>query len=241
MASADPGSAIAAVLFDWGGTLTPWHDIDFAAEAHALAAAVPGTDRRTRSGHAEALAAANSVVWARSRDHQRSATIGDIFAEAGLAHDVDLLAEYYEFWESHTYTDPEVGPLFEDLRHRGLKVGVLSNTVWPAAAHTRIFERDGVAELIDGAVYSSELGHAKPSPRAFAAAMSTVGVHEPGRCVYVGDRLFEDIWGAQAVGMRAIHVPHSAIPAEQLGHSTGVPDATIGRLSEITAILEGWS
>ena len=31
---------VAAVIFDWGGTLTPWHDIDFAGEAEALARAV---------------------------------------------------------------------------------------------------------------------------------------------------------------------------------------------------------
>ena len=28
-----------AVVFDWGGTLTPWHSVDFAAEAQALALA----------------------------------------------------------------------------------------------------------------------------------------------------------------------------------------------------------
>ena len=48
---------------------------------------------------------------------------------------------------------------------------------------------------------------------------------DPARCVYVGDRLFDDIWGARHAGMRAIHVPHSTIPAEQLGHSEGEPDA----------------
>ncbi len=29
-----------AVIFDWGGTLTRWHDIDFHAESLALAHAV---------------------------------------------------------------------------------------------------------------------------------------------------------------------------------------------------------
>ncbi len=32
--------AIDAVIFDWGGTLTRWHDIDFHAESLALAQAV---------------------------------------------------------------------------------------------------------------------------------------------------------------------------------------------------------
>ena len=34
---------IDAVIFDWGGTLTRWHDIDFHAESLALAAAVVAT------------------------------------------------------------------------------------------------------------------------------------------------------------------------------------------------------
>ena len=32
--------SIDAVIFDWGGTLTRWHDIDFHAEGLALAHAV---------------------------------------------------------------------------------------------------------------------------------------------------------------------------------------------------------
>ena len=31
---------VEAVVFDWGGTLTAWHDIDFHAESLALAQAV---------------------------------------------------------------------------------------------------------------------------------------------------------------------------------------------------------
>ena len=35
---------IDAVIFDWGGTLTAWHDIDFHAESLALAQAVVDSD-----------------------------------------------------------------------------------------------------------------------------------------------------------------------------------------------------
>ena len=71
-------SAIEAVIFDWGGTLTRWHDTDFHAESLALAAL---------DAHAEAhldLRVANQTVWARAKDSQRSATIADVFTEAGL-------------------------------------------------------------------------------------------------------------------------------------------------------------
>ena len=35
-----PAMQIEAVIFDWGGTLTRWHEIDFHAESLALAHAV---------------------------------------------------------------------------------------------------------------------------------------------------------------------------------------------------------
>jgi putative hydrolase of the HAD superfamily len=240
-------SGIDAVIFDWGGTLTRWHDIDFHAESLALASAVvqatdPDGSRVVEPAeiHARALHEAGAKVWGRSRDHQQSATIADLFTEAGLEHDPELLTAYYEFWVPHTETDPEVRPLWEWLRAEGIKVGVLSNTVWPREWHVGFFERDGVAHLIDGDVYTSEVPWTKPAPEAFAAAMEAVGVSDPARCVYVGDRLYDDVWGAQSAGMRAIHVPHSAIPAEQQGHTEGEPDAVAQRLSDIPDLIAPW-
>ena len=71
--------------------------------------------------------------------------------------------------------------------------------------------------------------------------MAAVDVEDPARCVYVGDRLFDDIWGAHNAGLRAIHVPHSKIPVEQIGHTEGDPDAVAHRLSDISKIVAGWS
>jgi putative hydrolase of the HAD superfamily len=228
---------LRAVIFDWGGTLTRWHDVDFHAESVALAQAVVNADRHSRDEITSRLLAAGGVVWGRSRDHQQSATIADLFAEAGLDHDPDLLRAYYDFWEPHTATDPDVRPVWEELRSAGLRVGVLSNTVWPRAWHAGFFVRDGVYDLVDGDVYSSEVPWTKPSPRAFLAAMEAVGVDDPAACVYVGDRLYDDVWGAHRAGMRAVHVPHSRIPAEQVGHTEGTPDGVVDRLADLPALL----
>jgi len=225
-----------AVVFDWGGTLTRWHDIDFHAESLALAAAVTTVGHDPDAARA-ALHGAGTLVWGRSRDHQQSATISDLFDVAGLDHDPALLTAYREFWEPHTYTDPEVRPLFERLRADGVRVGVLSNTIWPREWHVGIFERDGVYDLVDGDVYTSEIPWTKPSPHAFRAAMAAVGADDPARCVYVGDRLFDDVWGAQQAGMRAVHIPLSSIPVAQLGHAEGTPDAVIRSLAELPGVL----
>jgi putative hydrolase of the HAD superfamily len=227
-----------AVIFDWGGTLTRWHDVDFHAESLALAAAVTTTGHDPDAARV-ALHQAGDVVWGRSREHQQSSTIADLFEVAGLDHDPALLTAYREFWEPHTFTDPEAGPLFERLRADGVRVGVLSNTIWPREWHVDIFERDGVYALIDGDVYTSEIPWTKPSPHAFRAALDAVGVADPARCVYVGDRLFDDVWGAHQAGMRAVHIPLSTIPSGQVGHSEGVPDGVIRALSELPEVLAG--
>ncbi len=234
-------SGIDAVIFDWGGTLTRWHDVDFHAESLALAHAVADAGEADHAINARKLCAAGDVVWGRSRDRQRSATVADLFAEAGLDHDPELLHAYYEFWLPHTGTDPEVGPLWQALRGDGLKVGVLSNTIWPREWHEGFFRRDGVDHLVDGDVYTSEIPWTKPSQRAFAAAMAAVGVSDPSRCVYVGDRLYDDVWGAQNAGLRTIHIPHSTIPVGQIGHTEGEPDAVAHALGEVREIVLAWS
>ena len=228
-----------AVIFDWGGTLTRWHDIDFHAETLALAAAVTTTGHDPEASRA-ALHRAGDVIWGRSRDHQQSATLDDLFDVAGLEHAPELLTAYREFWDPHTYTDADARPALEELRALGIRIGVLSNTIWPRAWHVAIFERDGVYDLLDGDVYTSEIPWTKPSPHAFRAAMDAVGVSDPARCVYVGDRLFDDVWGAHQAGMRAVHVPHSAIPATQVGHTEGSPDGVVQRLTDLPGLLGSW-
>ena len=130
--------------------------------------------------------------------------------------------------------------VFAGLRERGIRIGVLSNTIWPRSQHERILARDEVLTLIDGAVYTSDIEWTKPHPEAFRAALDAVGVSEPANAVFVGDRPFDDIHGAKSVGMRAILVPYSTIPADQHGPVTGEPDAVVRRLADVLTIVDAW-
>ena len=222
---------VSAVIFDWGGTLTPWHDIEPMAQFLAV------TDDPEA---AQRLSAASDVVWARSRDQQRSATLAEVFRLAEVAHTDDAVAAFHEWWEPHTFTDPDAAPLLIALRERGVKVGVLSNTIWSRAEHERIFDRDGLSHLLHGAVYTSEIPWTKPHPEAFRAALTALGHPDPEDTVFVGDRLFDDIHGAATVGMRTIYIPHSTIPPDQHGHTVGTPDALVQRLGEVLAVVDAW-
>ena len=225
---------IEAVLFDWGGTLATWHDIDLYDAWRSVATLI---DEARAEELATRLVSAERSVWRRSRDEQLSSTFEEVCLLAEAVMTPAALAEYDRQWDPHTVLEPDALDTLHALRAQGLKVGVLSNTIWSRRRHEDIFARDGVLELIDGAVYTSEIPFTKPHPEAFLAAMRAVGVSEPSRCLFVGDRLFDDVWGAQNVGMRAVHLPHSAIPTEQIGHTEGTPDAVIRALSELPAVL----
>jgi putative hydrolase of the HAD superfamily len=118
---------------------------------------------------------------------------------------------------------------------------VLSNTIWSRAYHDGVFARDGVLHLLDGAVYTSEISHAKPHPASFREALAAVGVSDPARAVYVGDRPYEDVHGAQQAGLRAVLVPHSDIPAEQQVPVDVQPDAVAHRLLDLLDIVDAWN
>jgi putative hydrolase of the HAD superfamily len=235
-------AGLRAVIFDWGGTITPWHPVELQEQWRVFARMVHD-DPDEAQALAEAIWEAEDAAWKRGRTEHRSGRIAEILAQAG--HDEThqthsaAFAAYQEFWEPHTYTDPQIRPLWQGLRERGLRVGVLSNTIWTREYHRAIFERDGVVELVDGDVYSSEIPWVKPHPEAFRAAAKAVGV-EPEQSVYVGDRMFEDVHGPQQVGMRAIWIPHSEIPLDQQVAVDVTPDAQAHELLDVLAIVDGW-
>jgi putative hydrolase of the HAD superfamily len=235
---------VDAVVFDWGGTLTPWHTIDLREQWLRYAEVYEPADAVAAGALADRVLTAEDEAWRAGRDHQSSATLDQIFRGVGVDPDSerhrDALAAYHAFWEPHTFTDPDVPDLFASLHDRGIAVGVLSNTLWTREHHEDVFRRDGVLDLIDGAVYSSELPWTKPHPEAFRAALAAVGVEDPARAVFVGDRPYDDIHGAQAVGMRTVLVPHSAIPEVQKGHVEGEPDAVVLRLAEVLDVVDAW-
>jgi putative hydrolase of the HAD superfamily len=231
-------SDIEAVIFDWGGTLTPWHDIDFVAEASSYADAYGEPQLAAR------LLEATATAWARAREAYTSARMEDVLIAAGADVDSDAhragLAAYRGFWEPHTHTNPQVPEVWKGLRDNGIRVGVLSNTIWGRDYHRGLFERDAVLDLVDGDVYSSEIPWVKPHAEAFRAAAEAVDA-DPGSCVYVGDRLFEDVHGPQQVGMRAIWIPHSVLPQEQVVRTDARPDAVAQQLVDVLDIVNGWA
>jgi putative hydrolase of the HAD superfamily len=226
--------SVEAVIFDWGGTLTPWHSVDQVELWRVVCAPHFPADHHARAAE---LGTASDDLWRASETEQRSATIYQVFELAGIEPTEELLASYRRAWEPHTYTDPDARELLSYLRASQIRTGVLSNTMWPRRWHDDVFRRDGVLHLIDGAVYTSEIDRTKPHPDAFGAAMATIGVRDPRACVFVGDRPFDDIHGAKSLGMRAVLLPNDVVPS----FAGAQPDAVISRLSELPKLIESWA
>ncbi|HEX5405863.1 MAG TPA: HAD-IA family hydrolase [Pseudonocardiaceae bacterium] len=229
-----------AVIFDWGGTLTPWRDIGRDHGWKSYAGALYPDDVARAAAVVAALVAAEDSHWDRVRTEGRAFTVAQVLASAGIAEHEAGLAALRASLDPVTRTDPAVVPLVTALRERGLRTGVLSSTMWPGVWHDEILRRDGARDCFDACVWTSDLPWTKPNAAAFRAAMDAVGADDPSRCVYVGDRMYDDISGAKAVGMRAVFVPHTRIPPEQDVPVNVTPDAVINELSDLLPIVDGW-
>ena len=229
-----------AVIFDWGGTLTPWRTVDPHDAWRAYAGALHADDADRAAEAARRLVEADLARWVGVRDEHRAFTLAEVLADAAADHDTAALDAYRDFWVHATHTDPEAAPMLTALRDRGLRLGILSSTPWPAGWHEEWLRRDGVLHLFDACVWSSDLPVTKPHPDAFRAALDAVGVADPARAVYVGDRPYDDVSGAKAVGMRAVLVPHSDIPPHQQVPVDVAPDGVVQRLADLPELLAGW-
>ena len=83
-------------------------------------------------------------------------------------------------------------------RRRDVRMAILSNSVGEAA----VYDRDGLAELFDDWVISSEVGLRKPEPAIYELAAERLGL-PPAACVYVDD-LPPNLKTARALGMATV-------------------------------------
>ena len=231
---------VDAVVFDWGGTLAEFVPVEM-LDVWELAAshlAPDAPDEMVRH-----LVEVEDAFWATTATHQRSSTLADLLAEASRRLGLDVTdavleeaaTHHLDAWTPHIRHDPEAGPTLRALRKRGCRIGLLSNTHWPRTFHEHFLERDGLAGLIDARLYTSELEYQKPHPSAFEAALAAVGVDDPSRAVFVGDRPWDDIVGAKGVGMAAVLRRNPLVD----DHDDARPDLVIERLADLLPFVDG--
>jgi putative hydrolase of the HAD superfamily len=203
-----------AVLLDALGTL-----LHFEPPAPHLRAALRERGIEVSQAAAEA-AIRDEIAYYRAHLHEgRDATsLADLrrrSAEAmrpALGVDGDLTDALLASLRFRAY--PDAAPALLALRARGLAIVVVSN--WDHSLHERL-EETGLAPLVDGAVASAELGHAKPERAIFEHALALAGA-APEAALHAGDSPREDVEGALAAGLRAVLVARGERPVD-----AGVP------------------
>jgi putative hydrolase of the HAD superfamily len=86
------------------------------------------------------------------------------------------------------------------------RLAIISDTGFASGrAQDALLARSGLLDLFEVTVYSMDIGHAKPRPEPFRAALAALGL-EPAEVLHVGDNERTDVGGALAMGLRAVRV-----------------------------------
>ncbi len=111
---------------------------------------------------------------------------------------------YHCYWNTLiSAAEPEPGLLdvFEELKKRGIYVGIGTNMT--ADIQYRKLDSLGLGPWIDGIVTSEEVGVEKPDKKLFLLCAQKAGV-SPQECVFIGDSVKDDILGACHAGMEGV-------------------------------------
>ena len=205
---------IQGLSFDVGGTLIDvWPSV---GHAYARVAARHGCADLEPSLLTERFLAAwreRSPGFDYSRDSW-AAVVRSTFAHAGaLAQDPVFFHDLYnhfakaEPWRVY----PDVVPILQTLRLRGFKLAVTSN--WDDRLRPLLGDLQ-LLSYFDYITVSGELGVHKPHRAIFSATANGLGL-PPDSIVHVGDHWTEDVLGARAAGMKAVHLRRGGIQGSE--------------------------
>ncbi|MCJ7605256.1 MAG: HAD family hydrolase [Dehalococcoidales bacterium] len=121
----------------------------------------------------------------------------------------------------------DVIPTLDDLKNRGIILGLISNI---DTDMTDTLRGLGLDTRLNVVMTSREAGVTKPKPEIFLAALKKAGV-SAGDSLFIGDQYEIDVAGAQAAGMTGILL-------DRTGFYTSITDCPrITGLAEVTDYL----
>ncbi len=241
---------IQAVILDLGGTLLDfnphrlswleWERIG-AENAHACLVSL-GYDLPEDTFVTHALDALPRR-WQRSTEGRENLRLDDLLRQACRAcgvipapHDLErAVAAYIAPLDADVIPFPDSRPALDYLHARDLKIGLISNTMWPGEFHRRELERFGLLPYFDHVVFSSDVGLWKPRPEVYHLTLNVLEV-AASEALFVGDNPEHDIVGAQQAGLRAVYRRNDSFAPERV-----CPDATVGSLAELPELIKRWN
>ena len=170
---------LEAVLFDWGDTLMQF---DVGRRARSTRAIAPASRRSAGDCRGRRVTARfredyEPLLLAPGHDRgdRVPGLVRELLAHFGVELDDEELGRFLEAehaaWEPAAARARTTHALLESLRARGLKLGARLERVRSRLAAAPRPRADGLAERIDFAVFSSEVGKRKPHPAIFERAL----------------------------------------------------------------------
>jgi putative hydrolase of the HAD superfamily len=242
---------VRSILFDYGHTLVDFHrtqealhaayeQIRARIEAVAYMEVPEILDLIERVAGGIDRIVGQSYAEGRMEEIDLAATFRETLATVGFDLPDDVVRHIVELdhsaYSNSIVVQPEILATLERLRAAGYTMGLVSNVSLLPELMRDDLERLGLGPLLQATVFSSEVGVRKPHPRIFQVALARLGT-EPGSTVFVGDRLYDDVSGAQAVGMRAVQTRQFRQEAD----SAFAPDGVIEDLRELPGVVAKWA
>ena len=203
---------IKVVFFDVYGTLAGFEPSRYEVQSRAGADfGIEVTPEGTLRGYAAADAymnEQNAVLPMRLRNAEKR---DEMFAEyerlvlqgSGVEVTRDVALKVFRRLRQIPYElapFDDVVPALQDLRSRGLAVGLISNIDRDGS---ELVDSLGLGDHLDFAVTSSEAGADKPDPRIFQVALAKAGAG-PQEAMHVGDQPASDVQGALSAGIAPV-------------------------------------
>ena len=144
-------------------------------------------------------------AWAEGRHlppHEAAAALVGHLGVEGAAREMVAEAFLGAGREVPLELAPGIHECLARLRERGIRLGIVCDVGFSGGELLRqLLDAEGLLGHFDGWGFSDEVGHYKPSPRIFEAALAALEA-EPGEAMHVGDLRRTDVAGAAALGMR---------------------------------------
>lgn len=144
----------------------------------------------------------------------------------------EVLEVYIEKQKSKVDLLPGVREVFEALREKGIKIGIVTGRTVEGEMKYLELERLGVRDFIDCLITAKE-SERKPSPYGILRCLEELKV-SPSEAFFVGDSL-SDVEAGKSAGVRTVAVLTGVGLKEQFVHLN--PDFVIEDLRQLLALI----
>jgi putative hydrolase of the HAD superfamily len=134
--------------------------------------------------------------------------------------------------KGHTVPKPDAKKVLIELKKRGYRLGVISNSL-SSLDIPRTIQKFGWIDLLDVVILSSSVRYRKPAPEIFWEATGSLKV-ELSSCAFIGNRKSKDLVGCKLAGFAlGILFEETIKPKANQQDQTIQPDMWVNSLSEL--------